>query len=109
MVSSDSNTDTEEEESDWEDEKFGNIQDFEFDVSTAGTKFEINNDTSAIGVFFKFWDEEVFNLLLTCTNNYAKKLGTLTRPHTKGSRAKNITKITREDLEKFIGLCLLKS
>ncbi|KAF0725559.1 piggyBac transposable element-derived protein 4-like [Aphis craccivora] len=109
VVSSDSNTDTEEDESDWEDEKFGNIQDFEFDVSTAGTKFEINNETSAIDVFFKFWDEEVFNLLLTCTNNYAKKIGTLTRPHTKGSRAKNITKITREDLEKFIGLCLLKS
>ncbi|CAI6355744.1 unnamed protein product [Macrosiphum euphorbiae] len=109
VVSSDSNTDAEEDESDWEDEKFGNIQDFEFDVSTAGTKFEINNETSAIDVFFKFWDEEVFNLLLTCTNNYAKKIGTLTRPHTKGSRAKNITKITREDLEKFIGLCLLKS
>ncbi|XP_050064230.1 clumping factor B-like [Aphis gossypii] len=52
VVSSDSNTDTEEDESDWEDEKFGNIQDFEFDVSTAETKFEINNETSAIDVFF---------------------------------------------------------
>lgn len=52
VISSISNTDTEEDESDWEDEKFGNIQDFEFDVSTARIKFEINNETSAIDVFF---------------------------------------------------------
>lgn len=109
VVSSNSNSDTEEDGSDWEDEKFGSIQDFGFDVSTAGTKFEINNETSAIDIFFKFWDEEVFNLLLTCTNNYVKKIGTLKRPHTKGNRAKNMTEITREDLEKFIGLSLLKS
>lgn len=51
---------------------------------------------------------EVFDLLLTSTNNYIKKLGTVNRPHTKGSRARKTSKITREDLEKFLGLCLLR-
>lgn len=74
MVSSDSNTDTEEDESDWEDEKFGNIQDFEFDVSTAGTKFEINNETSAIDVFFNIGMRKYSTYYLHAVITMQKKL-----------------------------------
>lgn len=103
-----SSTDSEDDESDWEDEKLGEIEDFHFDSSNTGVKIDINNNSTPVDVFYQFWDNDIFNLFLTCTNNYQKKLGVKNRPHTKNGKSNNITEITRIDLEKFFGLCLLR-
>lgn len=92
-----SSTDSETDESDWEDGKLGEIDDFHFDTSNAGIKIDINSNSTPVDVSFQFWDDDIFNLLLTCTNNYQKKLGVENRPHTKNGKSNNITEITRID------------
>ncbi|KAF0751470.1 piggyBac transposable element-derived protein 4-like [Aphis craccivora] len=71
-------------------------------------KVDINDDSSPIDVFFKIWDNDIFDLVLTCTNNCQKKINSLNRPHTKNGRMKNVSPLTRTDLEKFFDLCLLR-
>ncbi|CAI6360220.1 unnamed protein product [Macrosiphum euphorbiae] len=101
-------SDDESDVSDWEENKLDEIEDFNFDNNSAGIKIEINDDSSPIDVFLKIWDDDIFDLILTCTNNYQKKINSLNRPHTKYGRLKNVSPVTREDLEKFFGLCLLR-
>jgi len=100
-------SDSESEESNWEENIFGDIEDFNFDSNSAGVKVYINDDSSPIDVFFKIGDNDIFDLVLTCTNN-CKKKNSLNRSHTKNRRMKNVSPLTRTDLEKFFGLCLLR-
>jgi hypothetical protein len=90
-------SDSESEESDWEENIFGDIN---FDSNSAGIKVDINDDSSPIDVFFKIWDNDIFDLVLTCTNNCQKKINSLNRPHTKNGRMKNVSPLTRTDTKK---------
>lgn len=83
------------------------IPDFHFDEISSGIKLHFANIPSPIDVFKELWTNEIMDLLVESTNKYGKALQNLNRPHPKNSRFSSFTETNREELYKFLGLCLL--
>nr|CAI5847847.1 unnamed protein product [Callosobruchus analis] len=85
------------------------IPDFHFDVSAAGIKLDINENTMLYDVFKHLWTDDVEDLLLKCSNICGDKLSKSNRPKQKNCRSKNFPEIKKGELDRFIGLTLLRA
>ncbi|XP_039966226.1 piggyBac transposable element-derived protein 4-like [Bactrocera tryoni] len=112
-VEADENIDSEtddveadENDKDWHD-TVSDIPNLNFDSTSSGIKIEISDTSSPIDVFNKVFNNNIMELLISCTNGYGLKLSNQQR----GSRFKRMMKfspVVRPEMLKFLGLCLLQ-
>lgn len=93
---------------DWVD-VVDDIPDFNFDSSSSGVKLHFEHAPSPTEIFKALWTDDIMDLLVTCTNTYGKKMEKSKRPHPKYSRFSTFSETNKEEMYKFIGLCLLQA
>lgn len=59
-------------------------------------------------IFRKLWTDEIMILLTNCTNIYGRSIISESRPKTRFSRSTNFKPTDQQELNKFLGLCLLQ-
>ncbi|XP_044745115.1 piggyBac transposable element-derived protein 4 [Coccinella septempunctata] len=106
-VENESVTENNEDEGMWCEEA-SEIPNFNFDVSQCGIKIDQMENMSPIDIFEKIWNDDVMNLLISSTNNYGAKLVVTNRPKTRNSRSLKFLPVTKREMKRFIGLCLLQ-
>jgi hypothetical protein len=94
-------------DNEWED-NVADIPNFDFDRTSVGIKIDINDRSSPLDIFRLVFPPHIMDNIVECTNKYGAKLCQQTRPHTRHSRKKNFKPTTREEIEKFLGICLLQ-
>lgn len=93
--------------SEW-DSDISDILDFSFDANTTGVKLVADQNSTPIEIFRQIWHQEIMDLLVTSTNNYGKALTIQSRPKTRNSRSVSFRDIDSNEMNKFLGLCLLQ-
>lgn len=94
-------------DNEWEDD-VADIPNFDFDTTSVGIKIDISDRSSFIDIFRMVFPTHIMDNIVECTNKYGEKLCQQTRPHTRHSRKKYFKPTTREEIEKFLGICLLQ-
>lgn len=84
------------------------INDFLFDHTQIGVKLYGDLNSSPYEIFNQLWNNDIMELLVNSTNNYGKSLTSQARPKTRNSRSSSFKETTRDEMQKFIGLCLLQ-
>lgn len=97
-----------DEDSEWVD-NYKTISDFEFNSNSSGIKINILESAkdSPIEIFNQIWTGDILEIIISSTNNYGKKLALKDRPHNKNSRSSTFKNTDTEEINKFLGLCLL--
>ncbi|KAE9542430.1 hypothetical protein AGLY_003291 [Aphis glycines] len=97
-----------DEDSEWVD-NYKTISDFEFNSNSSGIKINILESAkdSPIEIFNQIWTGDIFEIIISSTNNYGQKLALKDRPHNKNSRSSTFKNTDTEEINKFLGLCLL--
>lgn len=90
-------------------EDLADIKNFQFDDSCSGIKVLITNTMTPADVFKLLWTDEITNLVLNNSNEYGHNMSVSTRPHRKNNRTTKFNPIDHEELEKFIGITLLRA
>ncbi|CAK9827573.1 PiggyBac transposable element-derived protein 4 [Anthophora retusa] len=90
-------------------EDITDIQDFHFDWSSVGVANDVINCKTPKEIFDKIWNQEIMDLIVSCTNKYGDKLLSLSRPHTRNCRIQSFKETNLDEMEIFFGLCLLQS
>ncbi|KAJ2937132.1 hypothetical protein O0L34_g19441 [Tuta absoluta] len=83
------------------------IPDLNFDTETVGPRFPIDEYSTVIDVFNRLFPPAIVDYIVECTNAYGRELCTKNRPKTRNSRSYTFREVDREELLKFLGLCLL--
>lgn len=104
-----SHAESEDSEDDVWEEVYSDIPNFNIDVAQSGIKIDGIGNMSPVEVFRQIWNDEVMSCLVACTNLYGTNLGNTVRPKTRNSRSREFKPVTVEEMEKFLGLCLLQS
>jgi len=110
-VSSSSSSDESEkndEDSDWVDD-YKTIFDFKFNSNSSGIKLNILESAkeSPIEIFNQIGTDDILEIIISSTNNYGQNLALKNRPHNKNSRSSTFKNTDKEEINKFLGLCLL--
>jgi len=97
-----------DDDSEWVD-NCKTISDFEFNSNSSGIKINILESAkdSPIEVFNQIWTEDILDIIISSTNNYGQKLASKDRSHSKYSRSSTFKNTDKEEINKFLGLCLL--
>jgi len=106
--SSDSSNDDEPDTDFWV-ETYVDIPDFNFCRDNVGIQFEINDSArnNPIEIFKQFWTNEIIDIIVRSINNYGEKIKVKDRPHKKGSRSTHFQQTCSQEVQNFLGLCLL--
>lgn len=73
---------------DWE-QTTSNIPEFDFDSTSTGVQFHIDENTSVLEVFKCLFPSDTVQQLVQCTNNYGRVLCNKNRPMTRNSQRYN--------------------
>lgn len=85
------------------------IPDFLFDNSQSGLHLSFDKDLpTAKDYFYKFWNQEIMELILDSMNSYMKILTNTNLPKQKYSRHASIRPFSMEELHSFLGICILQ-
>lgn len=83
------------------------IPDFNFDAGAVGVKFTIDNNTTVFEVFNRLFPPLILDYLVECTNAYGTSMCQTNRPKTRHSRSYTFKLTDKNEMLKFLGLCLL--
>lgn len=102
------NNDDDSESSEWVDD-YKTILDFEFNSNSSGIKINILESAKdcPIEIFNQIWTDDILDIIISSTNNYGQNLALKNRPHNKNSRSATFKNTDKEEINKFLGLCLL--
>jgi len=97
-----------DDDSDWVDD-YKTIFDFKFNSNSSGIKINILESAkdSPIEIFNQIWTDDILAIIISSTNNFGKNLTSKNRPHNKNSRSSTFKNTEKEEINKFLGLCLL--
>jgi hypothetical protein len=84
------------------------IENFRFDDNLASIKISVGETTTSYEIFTQLWDDTVMDTLVKSCNHYGKSLTEQSRPKTRYSRATINKDTDKNELNKFLGLCLLQ-
>ncbi|CAG5059230.1 unnamed protein product [Parnassius apollo] len=84
------------------------IPEFNFDSTSTGVQFHIDENTSILDVFGQLFPSHIVSQLIEHTNKYGEALCNKNRPMTRHSRRYSFRKVDEDEFFKFLGLCLLQ-
>nr|CAH7734254.1 unnamed protein product [Callosobruchus chinensis] len=93
--------------SEWEDTTEP-IPEFHFDDTHEGIKVNLGPDSMPLAVFRSLFTPHIIEYITECSNRYGLSLTNSSRPKTRHSRSATFHPITVEEMETFLGLCLLQ-
>jgi hypothetical protein len=90
-------------------ETYVDIPGFNFCRDNVDIQFEINGSAryNPIEIFKQFWTNEIIDIIVSSFNNYGERMSTSERPHKKGSRFSKFQQTCSQEVQNFLGLCLL--
>lgn len=83
------------------------IPDFNFDTDSVGVKFILDDNTTVFDVFNHLFPPIIVDYLVDCTNAYGANMCQSNKPKTRYSRSYSFKPTDRNEMLKFLGLCLL--
>ena len=91
----------------WHDNKEKLIE-FEFNGDECGIKMNADKYSTPRDIFDQLFSSNVVETLVNCTNHYGKNLFNTKRAVSKNTQKINFIETKKEELLKFLGLCLLQ-
>lgn len=83
------------------------IRKFPFDEEKSGIQIDISSTSTPREVFDKLFTSEIMDMLVNSTNAYGNELYSKPAPATRKSPKVNFRDTNRNEMHKFLGLCLL--
>lgn len=84
------------------------IPEFNFDSTSTGIQFHIDENTSVLDVFRQLFPSHIVRQVIEYTNKYGEALCNKNRPMTRNSRRYLFRDVEEDEFLKFLGLCLLQ-